>query len=170
MGAAVCRYFTAYGPRCGESHAIIAMIARAFARTDPFELWGTGEQIRTWIYVDDLVKMTLLAAERLEDGEPVNVATDEEHTVREAAEMVLRATGHEATIKPLPGMPTGPMYRTAGVERTRELLPHVPEVNLEEGIRRTVEWYYSTKDRDAVTNSLERLLVERAHAEPNHAM
>jgi nucleoside-diphosphate-sugar epimerase len=46
MKTASCRFFTVYGPRCGESHAVMAMIARAFARQDPFVVWGTGEQVR----------------------------------------------------------------------------------------------------------------------------
>jgi nucleoside-diphosphate-sugar epimerase len=166
MAAANCRYFTAYGPRCGESHAIIAMIARAFAGTDPFELWGTGDQIRTWIYVDDLVRMTLLAAERVDDGSAVNVATDEEHTVREAAELVLRCTGHRATIVPRPDMPTGPLYRTAGVDRARALLGYRPAVDLATGVARTVDWYFATKDRAAVSRTLDRLLMERGVPEP----
>jgi nucleoside-diphosphate-sugar epimerase len=169
MPAAICRYFTAYGPRCGESHAIIAMIARAFARVDPFEIWGTGEQIRTWIYIDDLVRMTLLAAERIDDAEAVNVATDEEHTVREAAEMVLRATGHRAAIVPLANMPTGPLYRTASVTRTRELLGYRPEVDLAAGIGRTVDWYFATKDRATVSQTLDHLLVERLRPVPARA-
>jgi UDP-glucose 4-epimerase len=161
MAAAICRYFTAYGPRCGESHAIMAMIARAFAGADPFDIWGTGEQIRTWIYVDDLVAMTLLAAERIDDGEAVNIATDDRHTVREAAELVLRITGHQASIRPRVEMPTGPLYRMASTERARALLGYTPRVTLAEGVRRTVDWYFAAKDRTAVAQSLDRLLVER---------
>ncbi|MDW5324868.1 NAD-dependent epimerase/dehydratase family protein [Plantactinospora sp. KLBMP9567] len=165
IGAAVCRYFTAYGPRCGESHAIMAMIARAFVRADPFELWGDGEQIRTWIHVDDVVRMTLLAARRVDDGEAVNVATEEEHTVREAAEMVLRATGHRAAIRTRPEMPTGPLCRTADIGRARALLGYAPRVTLTEGIRRTVDWYFAAKERSGVAERLDALLVERDSAE-----
>ena len=59
MKAVSCRYFTAYGPRCPENHAVMAMIARAFLRQDPFEVWGTGEQIRNWTYIDDIVEGTI---------------------------------------------------------------------------------------------------------------
>ena len=51
MKAASLRYFTAYGPRCPESHAVMAMIARAMTGQDPFEIWGTGEQVRNWTHV-----------------------------------------------------------------------------------------------------------------------
>jgi len=65
MKSASCRYFTVYGPRGVENHAVIAMIARAFVKQDPFAVWGTGEQIRNWTYVDDIVAGTILAAEKL---------------------------------------------------------------------------------------------------------
>src|SRR5256885_10709382 len=61
MGAASCRYFTVYGPRGVENHAVIAMIARAFLGQDPFEVWGDGTQIRNWTYIDDIVEGTILA-------------------------------------------------------------------------------------------------------------
>ncbi|WP_229402869.1 NAD-dependent epimerase/dehydratase family protein [Micromonospora okii] len=161
LDGVICRYFTAYGPRCSESHAIVAMIARAFTGADPFEVWGTGEQVRTWIYVDDVVRMTMLAAQRLGGGQAVNVATEERHTVREAAELVLRTTGHRARIRTNPDMPTGPMYRSADAALARRLLGYTPQVDLAEGVRRTAEWYYTTRDRDLTARLLDRLVVER---------
>lgn len=166
MAAAICRFFTAYGPKCGESHAILAMIARAFVGADPFEVWGTGEQIRSWIHVDDLVRMTLLAAERIDDGTAVNIATDEDHTVREAAEIVLAAAGHKAEIVTRPDMPTGPMYRSADVTLADSLLGYKPRVDLAEGVRRTTEWYRGVKDPAWVRADLGRLLTEREDAAP----
>ena len=70
LKCASLRYFTIYGERCTESHAVIAMIARAFVRQDPFIVWGTGEQIRNWTYVGDIVEGTIRAAERIEDWHP----------------------------------------------------------------------------------------------------
>ena len=60
LKAASCRYFTVYGPRGVENHAVIAMIARAFIGQDPFEVWGDGTQIRNWTYIDDIVSGTIL--------------------------------------------------------------------------------------------------------------
>ena len=67
MKSASCRYFTVYGPQGVENHAVIAMIARAFIGQDPFVVWGTGEQIRNWTYIDDIVRGTILAAEKIDD-------------------------------------------------------------------------------------------------------
>jgi len=75
--SASCRYFTVYGPRGGENHAVIAMIARAFIRESPFESWGTGEQIRNWTYIDDIIEGTILAVDKIDDATAVNLGTTE---------------------------------------------------------------------------------------------
>src|SRR4051794_35822551 len=113
MKAASCRYFTVYGERGKEDHAVIAMIARAFVKQDPFELWGSGEQVRNWTHVDDIVEGTILAAERIDDGTAVNLGTMERTRVIDAAREVLRYTGHHAEIKLRRDMPTGPLNRVA---------------------------------------------------------
>src|SRR6266498_5381803 len=82
MKSASCRYFTVYGPRGVENHAVIAMIARAFTRQNPFEVWGDGTQVRNWTYVDDIVRGTILAAEKIDDGTAVNLGTMERVQVR----------------------------------------------------------------------------------------
>jgi nucleoside-diphosphate-sugar epimerase len=56
MKAASCRYFTVYGPRGVENQAVIAMIARAFIKQNPFQVWGNGIQVRGWTYIDDVVR------------------------------------------------------------------------------------------------------------------
>src|SRR6476661_2787322 len=81
IGAASCRYFTVYGPRGVENHAVIAMIARAFLKQDPFEIWGDGTQIRNWTYIDDIVEGTILAGEKINDGTAINLGTMERITV-----------------------------------------------------------------------------------------
>ena len=63
MKTASCRYFTVYGPRGVENHAVIAMSPWAFLRQDPFFVWGTGAQIRNWTYVDDIVEGTIRSAQ-----------------------------------------------------------------------------------------------------------
>src|SRR3989338_2977584 len=77
LKSASCRFFTVYGPRGLENHALIAMIARAFIKQDPFEVWGDGNQIRNWTYIDDIVEGTILAAEKIDDGTAVNLGTME---------------------------------------------------------------------------------------------
>jgi nucleoside-diphosphate-sugar epimerase len=161
MGTASCRYFTVYGERGHENHAVIAMIARAFVRQRPFVVWGTGEQVRNWTHVSDIVAGTIRVAERVSDGTAVNLGTMERTRVIEAVQEVLRYTGHEAEIELHPEMPTGPLNRVADNGLARKLLRWEPEVKFMDGLRRTIDWYFASKNREQVAESLEARLTER---------
>jgi nucleoside-diphosphate-sugar epimerase len=166
LKSALCRYFTVYGERGHENHAVIAMIARAFVKHDPFEVWGNGEQIRNWTYVGDIVSGTLRAAEVIEDGTAINLGTMERTRVIDAAKEVLRYTGHNARIQLRPEMPTGPMNRVADNSLAKKLLGWEPEMNFLDGLHRTADWYFSTKNRDSVSQILDTLLTERTKLAP----
>lgn len=161
LPSASCRYFTVYGPRGVENHAVIAMIARAFIGEDPFVVWGTGEQIRNWTYVSDIAEGTILAAEKIDDATAVNLGTMERVRVIDAVRMVMDYTGHAATIETHPEMPTGPLNRVADNHLARKLLGWEPQVLFKEGLQRTIDWYFSTKSRDDVRSYLQGLLTER---------
>jgi nucleoside-diphosphate-sugar epimerase len=111
--------------------------------------------------VDDIVRGTVLAAERMATG-AVNLGSSRTTSVSEAAELVLRLTGHDAEIRTQPGRPTGPVNRCADGSRAEELLGFRPEVALESGLAGTIDWYGTTHDRDQVRRDLERRLVERS--------
>ncbi|HZD80737.1 MAG TPA: NAD-dependent epimerase/dehydratase family protein [Actinomycetota bacterium] len=161
MKTASCRYFTVYGPRGVENHAVIAMIARAFLRQDPFHVWGNGEQIRNWTYVDDIVEGTILAAEKIDDGTAVNLGTTERVRVLDAVKMVCELAEYSPEIVLQPDMPTGPMNRVADNSLARGLLGWEPQVPFAEGLRRTLDWYFSTKDAAQVATILEHMLTGR---------
>jgi nucleoside-diphosphate-sugar epimerase len=161
MKSASCRYFTVYGPRGVENHAVIALIARAFIGQDPFVVWGTGEQIRNWTYIDDIVRGTILAAEKIDDGTAVNLGTMERIKVMDAVHDILRAFGRTPTIEPHPEMPTGPLNRVADNSLAKKLLGWEPQVMFKEGLRRTIDWYVSTRKQDEVSAKLETMLTER---------
>ncbi len=161
MGSASCRYFTVYGPRGVENHAVIAMIARAFLGQNPFEIWGDGSQIRNWTYIDDIVEGSILAGEKINDGTAINLGTMERITVLECAKMVCDFTKHKAEIKKRPDMPTGPLNRVADNALAKRLLGWEPKVPFREGLKRTIDWYYSTKDRKEVERIFGRMLTER---------
>jgi len=161
MKSASCRYFTVYGERGHENHAVMAMIARAFVGQDPFVVWGSGEQIRNWTHVSDIVRGTILAAEKIEDGTAVNLGTMERTRVIDAVKEVMRYTGHQAEIELHPEMPTGPMNRVADNSLARELLDWEPQVMFMDGLRRTIDWYFSSKDRKLVEATLDHRLTER---------
>jgi nucleoside-diphosphate-sugar epimerase len=161
LKGAVLRYFPVYGPRCPESHAIIAWIARAFVDEDPFEVWGTGEQIRNWTYVTDIAEATILAAERIDDGRAVNAGVMERTRVIDAVRTVLRMTAKTPRITFDPGKPTGPYNRSCDNQLATEILGWQATVPLEEGLRRTIDWYERSHEREAVAQSLGHRLLER---------
>jgi nucleoside-diphosphate-sugar epimerase len=150
LRSAVCRYFTAYGPRCGENHAVMAMIGRAFLQQDPFEVWGTGDQIRNWTFIDDIVEGTIRAAEIVEDATAVNLGTTERIRVIDCAREVIRLAGYDAELKPLPEKPTGPLNRVADTSLANRLLGWEPDVSFADGLRTTFDWYFATKSRSDV--------------------
>jgi nucleoside-diphosphate-sugar epimerase len=161
LGAASCRYFTVYGPRGVENHAVIAMIARAFIRQDPFDVWGNGTQIRNWTYVDDIVRGTILAAEKISDGTAINLGTMERVRVIDAAQMVIERSGYKAEIRFRPDMPTGPANRVADNKLAIKLLGWEPKTCFRDGLYKTMEWYAATHQREEVSGILEKMLTAR---------
>lgn len=161
LKSASCRYFTVYGERGKEDHAVIAMIARAFIGQDPFVVWGDGTQIRNWTYVGDIVRGTMLAAEKIDDGTAINLGTMERVRVLDAVKEVMSYTGHQAEVELHPEMPTGPLNRVADNSLARETLGWEPEVSFFEGLHRTIDWYFAHKDMEEVRRTIEDKLTER---------
>jgi nucleoside-diphosphate-sugar epimerase len=161
MKSASCRYFTVYGPRGVENHAVIAMIARAYTRQDPFVVWGNGEQIRNWTYIDDIVEGTILAAEKVDDGSGINLGTMERIRVLDAVHEIAGEFKYQPKIELHPEMPTGPLNRVADNTLAKKLLSWEPKVMFAEGLRRTIEWYVASRNRDEAAMALDRLLTER---------
>ena len=161
LGAASCRYFTVYGPRGVENHAVIAMIARAFVGQDPFDVWGDGMQVRNWTYVEDIVSGTILAAEEINDGTAVNLGTMERIRVKDAAQMVLDNAGLKAQIRLRPEMPTGPVNRVADNALAKKLLGWEPKTSFRDGLKKTMDWYFGTKEREQVRGVLDKMLTAR---------
>lgn len=161
MKSASCRYFTVYGNRGHENHAVIAMIARAFVKQNPFVVWGNGEQIRNWTHVSDIVSGTIRAAEVIDDGTAVNLGTMERTRVIDAVHEVMRYTGHRAEIELHPEMPTGPLNRVADNSLAMQILGWEPQVKFMDGLHQTIDWYFASKDRDLVASGLTTRLTER---------
>lgn len=161
MKSVSCRFFTVYGERGVENHAVMAMIARAFIKQNPFEIWGTGEQIRNWTYVKDIVEGIVVCAEKIDDGSAINLGTMERIKVIDAAKEVLHYTGHKAEIKLLLDKPTGPYNRVAENSLAKKLLNWQPKIKFIDGLHHTIDWYFKTKDVEEVKKIFKRMLTER---------
>jgi GDP-L-fucose synthase len=136
-----------YGPNDNfdleDSHVIAAMIRKFVEAVDrgrrEVVLWGTGNPSREFLYVDDAARALLLAAERLDTSEPVNVGTGRETRIADLAAMIQRITGYDGEVVWDTSRPDGQPTRYLDVSRARELMGFEAEVPLEEGLRRTVE-------------------------------
>jgi nucleoside-diphosphate-sugar epimerase len=137
------------------------MIARAFVGQNPFEVWGDGTQIRNWTYVDDIVSGTILAAEKINDGTAVNLGTMERVRVIDAAKMVLELAGQKAEIRLRPDMPTGPANRVADNRLAKKLLGWEPKTRFRNGLKKTMDWYFASKQKQEVRGALEKMLTAR---------
>lgn len=156
------RIFTAYGPRENETHAIIALIAKAFVRSDPYVIWGTGEQDRNFTHVQDIVDAMIIASEKIEDGSPVNAGRSDRITINKAAELTFELMGWKPKkIEHDLSKPQGVISRAADLTRARSLLSWEPRVSYRDGFDRTIKWYVQTHDKRAVASNLEHLLLER---------
>jgi len=134
-----------YGPNddseLEDSHVIAAMIRKYVEAKDRGEqtvtLWG-GSPSREFLYVDDAARALLLAAERLEVSDPVNVGVGVETRIRDLAEMIARLVGFEGETVWDASRPDGQPRRFLDVRRARELFGFEAQVGLEHGLQRTI--------------------------------
>ena len=124
-----------------NAHVIPDLIRKMSGRADQVVLWGDGSPTREFLYVDDCVKGLVLAAERYDGSEPVNLGTGVETSIRETAELVAELVGFEGEIVWDRSMPNGQPRRRLDASRAAELFGFRAEVPLREGIARTVAWY-----------------------------
>ena len=138
VDTSIIRIFNTYGPRMRphDGRAIPNFLRQALDGK-PLTIYGDGSQTRSFCYVDDLIRGMVLLAE---SGEhlPVNVGTPGEFTILELAEAVRRVTGSSSEIV-FEALPVDdPQVRQPDITRARELLGWEPEIDLEEGLRRTL--------------------------------
>jgi len=162
MKSVSCRLFTAYGERENETHAVIALIAKAFIRMDPYEIWGDGQQDRNFTYVGDIVDGMIIAAEKIADSSAVNIGTAEHIKIIDAVKMIYKETGFTPqSVSFDTSKPVGVFSRAADLTRTREILNWEPKTSFEDGLRRTIKWYNTTHNTIEVASRLGILLTER---------
>ena len=136
-----------YGPRDNfdleTSHVIPALIRKMVESEDEVVLWGDGSPTREFLYVDDCVEGLVLAAERYDGADPVNLGAAREISIRDLAELIADVTGYQGTITWDADKPNGQPRRSVDGSRARELFGFEATTPLREGIERTVAWYRS---------------------------
>lgn len=127
------------------SHVVPALIRKVVERHDPIEVWGDGKDIKDLIYIDDFIEGTLLAMEKIETYDPINLGTGRPCSIREVLDAILIADNYiDARIVYDSSKPTMIPKRLIDVSKARDLLGFEAKTSLRDGIRKTVEWYRKT--------------------------
>ena len=143
LDVTVLRYFTVYGPS-GRPDMAVFRFVQGIREGRPIMVFGDGSMSRDFTYVDDVARGTVSALRPLGYA-VVNLGGDSPHKLRELIALVERHTGRRAEIETRPPHPADPQRTAACIDRARSLLDWSPEVGLEEGIRRTAEWYEANR-------------------------
>jgi GDP-L-fucose synthase len=142
-----------YGPRDNfdpdTSHVIPALIRRCVEAKQQghatIDVWGTGTATREFLYVEDCAEAILLAAERYDASEPVNIGSGTEIAIRDLAERITELVGVEARIVWDASKPDGQPRRRLDISRAERLFGFRARTSFDEGLRRTVEWYLENR-------------------------
>ena len=128
-----------------SSHVIPALVKKCVdakrSGAAQIEVWGDGSATREFIYVDDAAEGIVLATERYDDPEPVNIGAGFEIPIRELVALIVRLTGYEGKVVWDTSKPNGQPRRMLDVSRARERFGFEAKVGFEEGLRRTIAWY-----------------------------
>jgi GDP-L-fucose synthase len=134
-----------YGPRDNfdleTSHVIPALIRKMTEANNEVVLWGDGSPTREFLYVDDCAEGFMLAGERYDGSEPVNLGTGVETSIRELAETIADLTGFTGEIVWDTSMPNGQPRRQLDASRAEALFGFRAHTTLRDGLARTVSWY-----------------------------
>jgi GDP-L-fucose synthase len=144
-----------YGPgdsyNVERSHVVAALVRKwveaELAKAPSIEVWGTGQPIREFIYVEDCADAIILAAEKYHDvSMPLNIGTGIGTSIRELVETINAVTGYQGRIAWNPDKPDGAMMKVLDVERMKRALEGwTPPTDLKTGLTKTIRWYRANK-------------------------
>jgi GDP-L-fucose synthase len=145
LQVAIARPSNVYGPRDSfDSHkgrVIPTFIKKVFEGDGVITIWGTGEQVRTFLYVEDLARGLLDLIEKYPKCDPVNFGGEEEITIKDLAQLIVALSGRRVEVVCDPTKPSGPLKRTADTRKAKRLLGFVASIPLHVGLRYTIEAY-----------------------------
>lgn len=134
-----------------SSHVIPAMIRKCVDATDAglhdIVLWGDGTPTREFLYVDDCAQGLVLAAERYDGVEPVNLGAGFEIRMRDLADMIVRLTGFQGSVRWDTSRPNGQPRRMLDTTRAKEQFGFSAQTSFEQGLTQTITWYQQNKER-----------------------
>jgi GDP-D-mannose 3',5'-epimerase len=139
----IARYHNVYGPYGtwdGGKEKVPAAICRKVAKaTDEIEIWGNGEQHRSFLYIDEAIKATVDFYREDSYFYPINIGSERNVSINELVDIVCKIAGKNLTKKHVPG-PLGVHARTSHNELIKAVLEYAPDENLEYGLEQTYKW------------------------------
>ena len=136
------RIFNTYGPRMHINDGrVVSNFIVAALKEEPLEIFGDGEQTRSFCYVSDLIDVILKMMNKNDLIGPVNIGNPSEFTIRELAEKILKLTGSRSKIQVRQERSDDPVRRRPDISLAREKLGWEPSVDLEEGLGKTIEYF-----------------------------
>lgn len=146
MPVVIVRPGNIYGPydkfSWRESKVIAALIRKAIEKKDPFEVWGDGNDIKDFIYIDDFIDALIAVFEKSNNFDVVNIASGKEVSIKEILNVILDKTSYaNANIKYNIDKPTMIPIRLICIDKLTSLTSWHQKIDLDEGIKKTVEWY-----------------------------
>jgi GDP-L-fucose synthase len=131
------------------SHVIPALIRKCVHAVDTgrrtVEIWGTGRATREFLYIDDAAEGVVLATERLETSDPVNLGAGFEISIKDLAELIARLTGFQGELVWNTSQPDGQPRRSLDTSRARQLFGFTATTTFEAGLKKTIDWYKTEK-------------------------
>ena len=157
----MARIFNTYGPKMhpDDGRVVSNFIIQALKR-EPITIYGNGEQTRSFCFVDDLVDgLMRLMNVSCDFPHPVNLGNPAEITIRELAEVIIELTGSSSRIECFPLPADDPRQRCPDISLARNLLDWEPQVQLRNGLTRTIEYFDSVLAKEI---EHERNVIEKA--------
>ena len=128
------------------SHVVSALIKKAVERQDPYVVWGTGEEMRDFIHVNDLARASLLLLEKYAYCDPVNIGYGRSTTIKDIVKIILKAAGYEnAKVVFDSSKPSTIPIRMVNTSKAERTIGFKPQITLEEGLTDMVKWYAQTR-------------------------
>jgi dTDP-glucose 4,6-dehydratase len=144
LNTKIIRIFNTYGPRMrlNDGRVIPNFIYNAL-NNKPLPIYGDGKQTRSFCYVDDLIRGIIKVLE-INYNLPINLGNPEEFTIIELAEKIEKVFGKKLGIEYLPALPDDPKKRKPDITLAKKLLSWEPKISLEEGLKKTIGYYFSS--------------------------
>lgn len=145
MNISIIRADNVYGPKDNFNndsvHVIPTLIRKIISNENPINVWGSGNQTRSFIYIDDLIDGLNLAIEKINNGDPINIGSEEEISIKELVETIMNLSNKKPQIIFDKTKAEGHKRRVCDISKAKKILGFKAKTNIKEGLNKTIEWY-----------------------------